>query len=473
VEKRRALSSRWAGGLILLILVTAGFVYSRDLSSVSRLHPDEGLWILSGKLATDVAFRHRDVHHPFWEHPLQTWGAANPQIGKYFFGLAVQVSAPRPAIPDFRITLGGAYPSQQEARFQIADMLITSAEHLLGYSRHYDFSQQPSWNAEHGRAPSPDLIWAARIASVLAGLAAAFVLCLIAGQLEGPLAAGIVLVLFLLNPVLVRYSTVATTDVLVLLFVLAGTLGVVRFLGRPSVSTSARTVLALATGAAWGLAISTKLSSLAPWLGAISLSTLVCFLAVTRGRPRSGSAPGRLSVGAGSVLFICLTLIPGAIFIATNTFLSRAALEPFLGEPSRFSVMLGLGRLMSTYDVPGKILSTMDTVRSLVDFFLHHASISKTLGLPWALEPIAFFVGLGVLTRRAVSDRRQFGRRADWIAFLWISLATWTVTLYWLPFSWPRLHIPLLPFYLLISGLGLTAMMRALLSGWERWRLRN
>lgn len=462
VRRRGRYARGWHDAPALLIVGIAGLFYARDLSSVARLHPDEALWILSAKISTDLALRQRDLDHPFWEHPLRTWGCHNPQVGKYLLGLSLQALAPSPEVPDLRALARRAYPSEPTLRLRIAEQTIGSAERLLGFSGDYDFSQRPSWNAAHGRAPPPDVLRAARTASVVAGLIAGLLLYLVARRLQGPLLAVIVLALFLFNPVIDRFSRVATTDILVLLFVLAGTLGLVWSFGQASIHPRARALLALGTGTAWGLAISTKLSALAPWLGAVSFCALACSLAVVWRRRRVERPPGWLSVRDGCLLLACLTVLPGAIFVASNPFLYEAPLEPYMGYPTRFLVPLGLDRLMATYEAPGKILSAADTVNGLTRFLVRYASNLRALGSRWALEPIAFLVGLGVLARGSLAARRRVTARADWAVFLWISAVTWAATISWLPFSWPRLYIPLLPFYLLVSGLGLSALVRVL-----------
>lgn len=466
LESAERAAPRWRSVACWIVpgamLLSAAFFYLARLDSYDPYHPDEGEWIFAGKLYTDLFFYHHDFRHPLWADQFGTWGSFNPQVGKYLIGLSVNVLGglapfdPPPAALRERLATEGQDPVRAAPQMMLM--------RRLGFFR-YSFDKDLAWNRENHRLPPPAVLAAARRGVALSGLAAGVFCFLIARLLWGDVVGWVALALFLGNPVVYAASRRAMTDVPCLAFVLLGLYGVLLSLGGCGRGGWRGWGGVLLGGAGFGLALSTKLSALAPWGAAVVLLGI-------------GILTSWVDRKAAFRALLALIVLPVVLFFASNPFLYTAPFSRFLDFPTKLQFMVHLGSFMTHYQ-PEAALATLCAKCSYAARFLGHeaspvgwfAFASRFIVTPMAVFFVVFFlVAAMAMIGATLRDRRRcvgvlFIPR---VAFLVISMAGGVVTIAWLPLAWDRLLLPLVPFYVISMAWGGSRFIALMSAKWSR-----
>lgn len=144
IRLRNHISPKRATLLTAIVIGIISFaIFSRDLSSYSFYHGDEGFWIETGKWTVQKIFIERDFSkEQWWTKELRSFGAVNPNFGK--------------------LIIGGS-------------LCLNQYCHFSGLPK-WDFSQPNAWNIKEGHAAPSDELAIARSAIVLTTALSATVL---------------------------------------------------------------------------------------------------------------------------------------------------------------------------------------------------------------------------------------------------------------------------------------------------------
>lgn len=451
-----------------LLLLVAAYIYNLGLDSYGSYHVDEGEWIFSGKLYTDLFFYQNDFKNPAWEDQLGTWGSFNPPIGKYLIGFSVNLFAGLdPFSPPGRVRLAQALAHGQSVSMAYQAMLMNK----LGFFRN-SFGNDVEWNRLNKRQPPPAILAAGRRGVVLCGLLAGLLVFLIARRLWGAAAGSLALALFLANPLVYAYSRRAMTDIPCLACVLLGVWLWLESLRALRGRGLARLLLPPLAGLAWGLALGVKLSALAPWGGvlAFTAAALAGSFGVRGKLGARAAAPGcphpqpdpRVSFPVhpllpGLYLFLLLCVLPPLVLVASDPFLYDHPLAPYQNFPTRFHFMLYLGQLIRQFE-PGSVTATLGAKLARGARFLW---VDASLGarvFGFGADSLLFLVALVYLGWGLIKKAASRPPVLLPAAFLSVSLATWLTTVLWLPLAWDRLLVPLLPLFVMVQGYGLAGV---------------
>lgn len=411
---RRPVRGAAAGVGVAALLVAAGALYSRHLTD-GHFHGDESFWLYYGRVYFDLA-AHGDFDDPAWTEPEHPWKARNPTVGKLLLGAAVSPGLP-PA------------PGVGEAR----------ATAQLGFNPEgMDFR----WGASNpGRVPAPRLLARGRLVSLASCLVAALALFFLAARVGGAFAGWAAAALFLAHPITVWCATLALPDALLAAFTLLATLATVRLAdeARPRLGA------ALAAGLAWGLALSTKLSALAPFGGAL----LVAALQSTRpswsarlGKDRLRLDPAWLV--AGGVLGAAAV----AVFFGTNPFLWRHPFSKLGLHPTHLEVLF-----QHTQRIPWE-WSTEPAVAAA-------QQVGGAARALFAAGPIGALLAVLVAAGLAAGPGRwRLGELRGPGAWAVMAGAAALLTVFTLPMAVERFYLPLLPHAALVAGVGASRLWR-------------
>jgi hypothetical protein len=229
----------------LLVLVLAP-CYARGLASDAIGFGDETYWTAHGWKAAQLLFVRRDLDHPFWSYGRDARVLEKTELPFFLM--------PPTRVPKLGLILIGS------------SVLLFDAPEPR--PRQYDFFRSVAWNRENGRLPPLATLFAARLPSVILGIAGAVLFFSVLRSLLPPVWAFAGALLFALNPLVYWFSRLATTDVIAGSFTIGAVLFAIRACER-----EARWTPMLLSGVFACAAVSSKLNAgiLAPVLGAAYL----------------------------------------------------------------------------------------------------------------------------------------------------------------------------------------------------------
>lgn len=265
------ISPRLATLVIAIVIGVMSFViFSRDLSSYSSYHGDEGFWIETGKWTVQKFFIERDFsREQWWTKELRSFGAVNPNFGK--------------------LIIGGS-------------LCINQHCHFSGLPK-WDFSQPDAWNIKEGNAAPREELAIARSAIVLTtALSAIILFTTTVITTRWSLLAGIfACIAFLSHPLVVTLGRQAMLDMPAILFSLLA----ISIAYKSLISDTGKYTIIwfFITALCSGLAVSTKLNA-----GLISITIIII-----------GIINALIHRNSKAYLFLIInTIIPPLIFLALN-----------------------------------------------------------------------------------------------------------------------------------------------------------
>ncbi len=461
---RFRLIATWVPALIAIVF--AGGLYNRDLESTLDSHGDEAKWIFAGKMYTDLFFSCHDLENPYWFQHFGTFGHYNPPVGKYILGFSLNhLGGIAPIEPPSELNK----PQDERNRALWGRQTVLAVKDRLGFSHQYNFAHGPKWNRVKGSAPDGDILALARKGNVLAGLGAALAIYLLVRYLLGWGIASLTIVLLLANPTFVSFSCWATTDIPALLFTWLGILFSVVSLGSLHRGWVKWVGFSSMTGLAWGLAISTKLNSLAPWITFLGIVFVLSVFRLSRKFFGSASLPDPnhepLRLG---LLLLCCVVIPPVVFFGLNPFLYHDILQPFHQSPNKIAHMLSLKEVIEGFGLPGSLTTHWERWRLGFDFLYRESSLTHPL-CSIGLEFFLSVIGCVGLVWNLTWGKLCRDKPREWMSFIGISLSIWFSTLFWVPYPWPRFFLPLIPVYTICIAWGCCSIGQVTLWGIRKW----
>lgn len=271
IRLRNHISLKRATLLTAIVIGIISFaIFSRDLSSYSFYHGDEGFWIETGKWTVQKFLIERDFsQEQWWSKELRSFGAVNPNFGK--------------------LIIGGS-------------LCINQHCHFSGLPK-WDFSQPDAWNIKEGHAAPSDELAIARSAIVLTTALSAIVLfttTVITARWS--LLAGIfACIAFLSHPLVVTLGRQVMLDMPAILFSLLAIS--ITYKSLISNTDKYTTIWFFLTALCSGLAISTKLNA-----GLILITIIII-----------GIINALIHRNSKAYLFLAINvIIPPLIFLALN-----------------------------------------------------------------------------------------------------------------------------------------------------------
>lgn len=438
-------AARW-GRLAIpaALLIVASLVQARRLDSTEQ-HVDEGWWLTSGKVSWDLLVRHRRADHAVWTHFMSSWGSANPQLGKLLIGASLHAFTALPPVP---------LVSADGRRELSPDEVVVAAAAQMGFRPDYDFHRSIEENRAAGRVPPPRFLAAGRRGVFAVSLVAGALFWWLARSLAGEVAAAIALALWLTHPAIADHSVRAMIDLPALagtLFGLIGAVAVVRHgrLGRGALVALVVSALGFALG------VATKLNVLATLAGAL-LVALGWTVHDALGPP-PGRGERRRPVAW--LWALALVALPIVVTFASNPMLWTHPWTPIDHEPDRFSLLFSLGRTIETYESPYRLPTLADRVAVTARFLTVGAGDGER-GARLPLEALLFVGGVVAAAARLAAPGLRVAAARGPLAFAVVSFVAWTITIAWLPFSFERFFLPLLPAYTLAAAWGATVLAR-------------
>jgi 4-amino-4-deoxy-L-arabinose transferase-like glycosyltransferase len=385
------------------------------LDDLSNYHGDESLWLsVSGKLFRLFAID-RNLTHPIWQKEYSTFGASQPQIGKYLIGLGVSFTG-------FK-------------------------GNPIDYYWHWD--QNRAWNLAHV-VPPRDVVASGRLPIALLGIVACLAFYWLVTLVVNEWCALLALASLLSAPLLRVSSRRAMIDTPALTFGLLTLVALVYLLRALRAGYWRRAVWwAVPAGLCAGLAIGTKLHAL--------LVLIVCFTALIA----EAAYALRMSQRHMTAAIVCLAVLGvGAwlVFYGSNPFLYP---HPITGVQH----LLALNAMVAGIPMQ-QLTTTPQRIMAVWRSLQTYAPLAQ-LGLP--LGP--WLIGLGIIAVGAAARQGYATLRARQLdlILLWISVSVVGITL-WLPHDWDRYYLPLQPCIALLQAYGIWWCGATCLSfGRERW----
>jgi 4-amino-4-deoxy-L-arabinose transferase-like glycosyltransferase len=444
-------------------IVALALAFSLPRLSEEKYNGDERHWIYHGERSWEH-LRHGQLDHPFWSESNLLFGYASPPVAKYIIGIGLQATgrqSPRDEITTkTKVRTGAAYPR--------------------------------------------DVLWGGRLPSAILGALGIVVFFLVGREATRDRAAALGALLLATSPVWLASSRRAMVDihgaalglVALWLFVAARR----ALLERAALPT----ILArfAVTGVALGLTVGAKFNAAGVSIGLGALLLLDLIRGTGGSRVRSAGS-GALMAAAALVTFV--GLYPYLHHDAWSRF--SGILEEW-GGVRDLHVAHGLGAFDGSY-APGLV-----SFREAASMLL----LPGTAAVPWLALPLA----TAILLRTRLRDRwpPAVARLAVWVLLLpaaiatlfapgvfvhlWIAwvglvggllaaivpgesrvhdprrrpaieaiafytLGTLFIVLATTTISWPRYYIALFPPVLLVAGVGLDGLVRALASCGARW----
>jgi hypothetical protein len=408
--------------VVLLFLAFAIFLHGAH--STQNYHVDEGNWISVGNISFEHFFVERDFRHSDWKKNFNTWGAFQPQIGKYIIGGFLHARG-------------------------------------FGDATHYffDFAHPLDWNREQGNVPGWEIVRAGRFPVAALGAGLCVLLFMLAWRVGGALLCGaIAFFLALGNPLIASLSKVCLIDVpaqFFLVLTVVAVLGFLRATGGEKRRGVVQTILwALAIGLSAGCAIGVKLNNLLlfPFIILLFAYVMANRAGVSvdeREEPRERRKRQRiLLIVLGAVILITLL-----VFYASNPFLYD---DPIGGMRHMFR----LRNILRWYQKvePEAALATPAAQIGFVFYrsFWTYGTLRAIFHLP--LDAVFFLLGLIRLMKRgraAGMEQRLYGGAM----VLWFAIAL-LGTAVWIPLDWDRYYVPVVPSIIVIESVGATAIVR-------------
>lgn len=415
--------------LLLWMLITH---FTIDLRGLRWYSGDEGNWIHFGERAFRLAFLERNYGETVWAEDFHNFGARNPVLGKYLMGAALYAAG--------------------------------YGEEDVGGPYTYVFHNSVKWNRERGNLPPVRVIVAARLPVALLGVGTCLLVLLIGRIIQGWRTGLIALVWLAGNELMLESSRAAMTDVPETLFISLTCLVLLVSLQHWNVRTWQSLAWAALIGMSAGLAISTKMRALLALL-AISAAYLV-LLAVYQGREGvPAHSRGR-----------CLSWIVACWLVAIVTSIGVfVMLNPYLYHDTvahvRYMLRLGTENVVKLQAMFPK--TALTTLRDKLYWFwrinfLEYGTLARAATrsvVPWGQVVDAMLVALGFvwLVKDAVAELRKGMSLLRTGLLVWVLVSVLGV-LIWTPFRWPRYYIYVFPYWAVLVGYGLSAML-----AWGGW----
>lgn len=436
---------RWTRlALPAALLIVAAFVQARRLDSTAQ-HVDEGWWLTSGKVSWDLLVRHRRADHPVWTHFMSSWGSANPQLGKLLIGASLHRFAGLPPVP--LVTADGRRELSPEE-------IAVAAAAQMGFRPDYDFHRSLEENRAAGRVPPARFLAAGRRGVFALSIVAGALFWWLARSLAGEATAAVALLFWLAHPAIADHSVRAMIDLPALAGMLLGLIGAVAVVRRGRLDRGALVALVV-SAIGFALGVATKLNVLAALAGAL-LVALGWAVHDALGPPPERGERRR---PVAWLWAIALVALPLAVTFATNPMLWRRPWTPIDHEPDRLSLLFSLGQRVETYELPYRLPTLADRVKVTVQFLTVGAGdAERPARIP--IEALLFVGGVVAATARLAAPGVRVAAARGPLAFAAVSLVAWAITIAWLPFSFERFFLPLLPAYTLAAAWGATVLAR-------------
>ena len=372
---------------VLLVLVLAP-CYARGLASDAIGFGDETYWTAHGWKAAELLFVRRDLDHPFWSYGRDARVLEKTELPFFLM--------PPTRVPKLGLILIGS-----------SVLLLDAPEPR---PREYDFFRSVAWNRENGRIPPLATMAAARLPSVILGVAGGVLFFSVLRSLlpSGWAFAGALL--FGSNPLVSWFSHLATTDVIANSFAIGAILFAIRACEREG-----RWTPMLLSSLFACAAVSSKLNAgiLVPILGAAFL--------IEAWLRRAPDLLVRAAVGAALAVLLFVALNPTLYSDPLGGVLSMLRVGSEFGELRLLSSIVLLDSVSSRIQAAYQML--------LGGFGM----LASRFGAP--LDPLLLPLGLVLLAWRARS------LAAARVVLLWLLAALAAVSL-WPPMRFERYYLP-------------------------------
>jgi hypothetical protein len=438
-------AARWRRlALPAALLIVSTYVQAGRLDSQEQ-HVDEGWWLTSGKVSWDLLVRHGRSDHPIWTHFMSSWGSANPQLGKLLIGASLHRFAGLPPVP---------LVTPDRRRELTADEVVVAAAAQMGFRPDYDFHRSLEANRAAGRVPPTRFLAAGRRGVLAVSIVASALFWWLARSLAGEAAAAFALALWLAHPALADHSVRAMIDMPALAGTLLGLIGAVAVVRRGRLDRLALAALGV-SALGFALGVATKLNVLAALAGAL----LAALAWTVHDALRPLPARGERRRPVAWIWALALVVAPIGVTFASNPMLWTRPWTPIAHEPDRISLLFSLGPTIETYESPYRLPTLADRLAVTARFLTVGAGDGERRArLP--LEALLFVCGLFAAAARLVAPGARAAAIRGPLAFAAISLVTWAITIAWLPFSFERFFLPLLPAHTLAAAWGATVLTR-------------
>ncbi len=402
--------------LFLASLVPMTFVMTANLSDLDNFHGDESLYIPVANKMVDLYWVKHDFTNPAWEDDFYTFGAINPQMGKYLMG-------------------AGSY--------------------LAGYRElpirpGYQFRQSVAWNVEHGLVPPAGAVGASRLPIAMTGVCSLVLLYMFVTLLAGAEAGLLATWALFSGGLLISTSRHAMLDAPALAFSLACLCGLVVALRAIRAEHWRHAMmLSVIVGLLCGLAVGTKLNALLI-IGVVGACFAAEWLAAWSNRRRQWWIIG-CSVIAGVASIV--------IFYAINPYLWHHPAGGLKHLLSLNAVQASIGWDRTT-TIPSKLVAVWHSLDQFGPFSWTGMNIDH-----WLLPVCA----LGLLAWLYRHPQQAWDRMYH-VPAIWVAVV-YGVTAAWLPHTWDRYFLPLAPINAMIEAMaivGAAFVVRAWMRSWKR-----
>lgn len=362
------------------------------------------------------------------------------------------------------------------ARYVMGASLKAGGYNLLELNGPWDFTKEPTENAELGNMPSPEMLFWARLPMGIISALSVLLIFGIGSRIAGT-AAGLGAATWLALNIRTRdLMTRAEADGLLIFLMLVGLLLAVMLVKKLSESGASRRqaifLLTIALGLAIGLGMASKLTAV---IGLVALPLSLGAVLLYR-RVRAGSVTGRnileaLGITAGAALLAAI------LFVALNPALYDAPLtgtfdmfhfrqvemeEQMSTYPSGAleagwpRLAAGLQRPLFTYSVGVSMAMRLggSEARSIGEV-LPFDALLVALGLAVTIWSIATAIKRKATTRKSGSDSESTDRNeAAIVALVWTLLFFVSIVAN-MGLDWDRYTLPLMVFAALWAGVGI------------------
>jgi hypothetical protein len=313
--------------------------------------------------------------------------------------------------------------------------------------RMYSWRASPELNRRWGRVPDEPMLMQARLPMILLACGSVLLVYFVGRSLGGVVAGLTGALLAVASPLtqqhLLRVGSDAPVVFLILLTLLLGTLGIRR-------SGGLSIAWALAVGAALGLAVGSKLTAL------LSCAAVVgwLILAAARAWQRTELSGGRLArLWAASRGWLAALVVACGVFVLINPHLYP---DPLLHTAHLVESRAADMQEMYAYFRAESVRNPLDRPRHVILGSLVHATLFGSRGLP--LEAALAALGAAALLYRTL---RQWRHRLTAEGFVLLTaLCYFGGVSAWLLVAFERYFLPTFLLGALLSGLGLSAILR-------------
>lgn len=393
-----------AGLLFLLSLLPMAWTLTSNLGNLNHFHGDESLYIPVANKMFELYWVRHDFANPAWDDDFHTFGAINPQVGKYLMGFGSYLAGYR-------------------------DMPIRPG---------YQFQKGLAWNVSHGYVPPAGAVAASRLPIALTGLLSCVFLYAFTSMLAGRWTGLCAMWALFLGQLLTTTSRHAMLDAPALAFSLGAMCALLCLIRAMRDRRTAAYAWAILLGVASALAVGTKLNALLI-IGVAGLCLCIEAIGAWKIPP------------ARRMVLLCTSicaLSAVAIFYAVNPFLWH---HPLWG----LKHLLELNQVQASINI-ARTTGPWSKLAAVWWSIGHYGIFGPSRG--WIDQTLVTLAALAAILHLCRRPRRSFDQ-LHYVAAVWVAVL-YIITTAWLPHTWNRYFLPLAPVNALLEGLAVAFLLQ-------------